>query len=349
MPAPIFYVAMTIDTEPDNQWANHRNRTNDNIFWLHPLQRLLARFSARPTYLLTYNVATDPQALRTLTELLDVSPAEIGAHLHPWDNAPFTTEGWDTAHAVFPHDLPLELFERKLSALVEAISREFRPPTAHRAGRFGFVAAHARVLESLGFEVDCSVTPLLDRRDKVGRPLDQGGQGGRDFRNAPLDAYRLAYGDECRIGASRLVELPLTAGLTRRWPEHAQRWLARGPRYLRGALSRTRIARIVTASPVQFSARDITAMLASHLARGSHVINLTFHSSELMPGGSPLFPTQAEVDHLLRKLETILDWLSRRAGCRFATATEAARALARHGWVRADPSVHGHDSPAPIR
>ena len=340
----MFYVAFTIDTEPDNQWADHRCRSNRNIGSLLPLQKLLARFGATPTYLVTYNVATDPESVRTLRELLDVCPTEIGAHMHPWDNEPFTPDGWDVEHAVFPHDLPIELFERKLSALVGAICRDFPHPTAYRAGRFGFVGAHARVLESLGFEVDCSITPLIDRRDKIGRPLRQGGLGGRDFREAPLDAYRLAYADACRVGTSRLIELPLTSGVTRRWPEHAQHWLARTPWYVRGVLSRTRIVRIVTGSPVQFRLADIIAMLASTLARGAHAINLTFHSSELMPGGSPLFPSQSEVDQFLRKIEAILDWLGRRGGCQFASATQVARALARRGWIKGKHESGSYDN-----
>src|SRR5437660_4968646 len=149
-PTHDFHVALTVDTEPDNQWANHRCRTNRNILWLQPLQTLLARFGAKPTYLLTYNVATERQSVAALRTLLDICPTEIGAHLHPWDNEPFTPEGWDTEHPVFPHDLPIELFERKLSALVDAISQNFSAPTAYRAGRFGFVGAHVKVLESLG-------------------------------------------------------------------------------------------------------------------------------------------------------------------------------------------------------
>src|SRR5262249_18372761 len=271
-----FTVSFTIDTEPDNQWSSHRITSVANIDWLPPLQHLFARYGARPTYLLTHAVAIDAKAVASLKALMKICPGEIGAHMHPWDNPPFSPEGWDSQYAVFPHDLPLDLFAQKLRSLVAAITREFAPPRSYRAGRFGFVGEHVRVLEDCGFEVDCSVTPLIDRRGKFGLPPERGGRGARDFRRAPLDAYCPDTANECEIGTSRLIEIPVTSGATRDVPIWGLRAMANLPRRARGALARAGIVRLVTASPVQFAAQEIMRMLRAALRRGTPVVNFTF-------------------------------------------------------------------------
>jgi len=315
----------TIDTEPDNQWSDHTIDTVNNVSWLRPLQELFANAGATPAYLLTYAVATDSDAVKILHELCRYCPTEIGAHLHPWDNEPFSDDGWDRKHPVFPHDLPIELFHRKMSALVRAIGDEFPSPMTYRAGRFGFVAEHIHVLESLGFVVDCSVTSLVDRRGKYGVPQNEGGLGGRDFRSAPIDPYHPSYKDECLDGDARLLEIPVTAGATRFLGDRWLRRLAHTPRYMRGAMARLGMVRMLTASPVQFRLDDILAMLDAAVRRGAPAINLTFHSSEVMPGGSPNFPDQASVDNLLHKVKSILTWASEHDRCRFMPTSEFAR------------------------
>ena len=43
--------------------------------------------------------------------------------------------------------------------------------------------------------------------------------------------------------------------------------------------------------------------------RGGKVLTLFWHSSEMMPGGSPHVPDQAAADALLRKTGDFLSWL----------------------------------------
>ena len=46
-----------------------------------------------------------------------------------------------------------------------------------------------------------------------------------------------------------------------------------------------------------------------HRRRGGRVLTLFFHSSELQPGASRLFPTEAAVSRFVGKIRTFLTWL----------------------------------------
>jgi hypothetical protein len=58
-----------------------------------------------------------------------------------------------------------------------------------------------------------------------------------------------------------------------------------------------------------------------------------FHSSELMPGGSPYRPTQASVDELLALLDALFESLRRR-GHGFVTLGAAGRELQSFAGLR---------------
>ena len=48
-----------------------------------------------------------------------------------------------------------------------------------------------------------------------------------------------------------------------------------------------------------------------HVRRGGRALTLFWHSSELLPGGSPHFPDQAAVDAFLGKVRRFAAWLRR--------------------------------------
>jgi hypothetical protein len=65
---------------------------------------------------------------------------------------------------------------------------------------------------------------------------------------------------------------------------------------------------------------------ASRLAReGASCFNIIFHSSELLPGGSPYTPDQASVDRFLADLEALLLHLTGTLGVVGRTYAEFAR------------------------
>ena len=88
------YLLAGIDTEGDNQWdpAARANQAFENIYALPRLHALFARHAVRPTYVITYPVASDPRSGDVLRGLLAGGDCEIGAHHHAWETPPCTAE-----------------------------------------------------------------------------------------------------------------------------------------------------------------------------------------------------------------------------------------------------------------
>jgi len=288
-------VIVTIDTEADNQWAYNEVVTTENLNYVPRFQRLCERYGLRPTYLCTFEGVESSHFESVLRPYQERGAAEIGAHLHPWTNPPFgpaARAGIDKdAYPAYPSELTLKDFSAKLTVLTDRIAvRTGRAPTSYRAGRWGFTAAHVAVLVRLGYAVDCSVTPLVSWADHAGRR-----GGGPDFRAAPLVPYFLDPTDVCRAGPSTLLEVPVTIVLDRQWfrpyPE--------------------------------MSAEQLLEVYRVASAQKLPALEMMLHSSELMPGGSPDYPTEASVEQVYAKLERVFAQLAR-DGCHGATLSAFA-------------------------
>src|SRR4029078_8417886 len=129
---------------------SHARQTFKNIYALPVLHALFARHGVRPTYVITYPVATDPQSAEVLRALQAGGDCEIGAHHHAWETPPCTAE--DVRRHPYASNLPLRQFEDQLAQLSDAIERAVgRRAVSYRSGRFGFSAAHVAALEKLGY------------------------------------------------------------------------------------------------------------------------------------------------------------------------------------------------------
>lgn len=293
------YLLVGIDTEGDNQWdaAARANQTFENIHALPRLHTLFARHGVRPTYVVTHPVACDARSAEVLRSLLAGDDCEIGAHHHAWETPPFTPE--DVRRHPYASALPLDRFEAQLASLTDGIAAAVGVrPLSYRSGRFGFSAAHVPALERQGYLVESSVAPLFYESHK----------GGPEFVEAPLRPYFLAYDSATRPGSSNVLEVPVSAALNRRVPRALQYAYARAPRpyTTKRVLRALGVIRVRWLRPSYSSAKDMMA-LGRDLARaGEPVLNLLFHSSEAIVGGSPYNRTQAELDAFFERLEQFL-------------------------------------------
>jgi hypothetical protein len=309
------HLLVGIDTEGDNQWdAKARaNQTFENIYALPRLHALFARHGVRPTYVITYPVAKDPRSADVLQTLVRSGDCEIGAHHHVWETPPCTAD--DVRRHAYASTLPRSQFEAQLEVLTDAIVDGVGVrPVSYRSGRFGFSADHVAALERLGYLIESSVAPLFNEAHK----------GGPEFVEAPLTPYFLAYDDASRAGASNLLEVPVSAGLNRWLPKRLQYAYARAPRpYTTKRLLRVLgLLRLRWLRPSYSSLDDMTS-LARDLARaGEPVLNLLFHSSEAIVGGSPYNRTAAELDAFCDRLERFLTFATNDLGAVPATFAE---------------------------
>jgi hypothetical protein len=153
-------------------------------------------------------------------------------------------------------------------------------------------------LEQAGYTVESTVTPLFNESHK----------GGPDFVGAGLRPYFLAYDDVRRPGSSAVVEVPVSAGLNRSVPRFIERAYARAPRqyFTRRVLRRLGIARMLWLRPSYSSLVDMQNLARRIRAGGVPILNVIFHSSEAIVGGSPYNRTPGELAAFLERLERFL-------------------------------------------
>lgn len=329
-------IAVTVDTEADNQWLHGAPLATENVRFWQPFQELCERFEAPPTYLITSEMADDGKATAFLTAAVERGAAEVGGHLHPWTTPPFDDRPGlaynDPRHA-FPCQLDEAMLRAKLQTLTAQIGERFgRAPTSFRAGRFGVNATLARLLAELGYEIDSSVTPFVSWRSTAGMP----GREGPDFRHHTVTPFRVAG-----VRAPGLVELPVTIlptyALLRRFPRLLDLYQTLPARAARRATGRRLRPQPLWLCPFpSHDERDLRSVLREAERQRLTFAVFVLHSSELMPQGSPYRPTAASVNALLGLIEGFLAY-ARGLGHGFCTLTQAGRELAADGRLPTRP------------
>jgi hypothetical protein len=315
--APAFLI--TIDTECDNAWARSHTVTTRNVAYLPRFQALCERHGLRPTYLTNWEMATDPVFQEFGRDLLARGAGEIGMHLHAWNSPPIVplTED-DYVHHPYLIEYPQDLLREKVKVMTCTLEDVFGVKMlSHRAGRFSFDAVYARALIEHGYRVDCSVTPNVSWTGYKGDP---NGTGGTDFSAFPECAYFLDHDDISRRGSSPLLEVPVTVTAP---------YISRTGRMARAILETNRLGakvarrlwpRCAWLYPKGNNHRALPGLLRAALADGRDHAEFMIHSSELMPGGGPRFPTDRSIEVLYDTLEAL--FASARKGFAACTLSE---------------------------
>jgi hypothetical protein len=312
---PLFMVG--IDTEADDQWSfeGRKRLSVENARALPRLQTLCETYGVRPTYLVTHEMATREPSLGVLRALVASGQCEIGAHLHPWSSPPWREE--DLA-GTYPSQLDAGLLEKQLTELTEAIESSLGVrPVSYRAGRLGLDGRSLKILEKLGYRVDTSVDPLFNETRK----------GGPTFAGAPLSPYWPSHEDVRRAGTSTVLEIPISSATTPRLPKALEARFTSLPAIpWRGVMKRLGL-RGVWLRPSYSGVEDAKALASTLVARGVPTLNMLFHSSELVPGGSPYNKESGDVDRFFERLERIFEHVMKRLEARGVTYRECADVL----------------------
>jgi hypothetical protein len=288
---PAVYLCVSIDCECDKgpKWRCRKPMgfagVHDGMAKrLHPL---FVEYGAKPTYLLSPEVLRDDKCVETLSAL---EGCELGTHLHGEYAEPGAHEPDETA--AFQRDYPPDIERQKLTYLTDLFRRAFgRAPRSFRAGRFGIGEHSLGILADLGYAVESSVTPHMDWSDV--------GAKGLAFLDAPTQPYHPDAKRPERVGASPLLEVPVTirpraiAGLPFVGRVLEPRWLrpTKGSGEALVRLAREEIADARAKAP----ARPV-------------VLNAMLHNVEIVPGMSPYAQTEAEAEGILGRLRALLNF-----------------------------------------
>lgn len=321
-----------IDAEEEFDWGRFSadSASVANIAAQGPAQRLFERHACRPTYLVDYPVASQDAAFRPLAEWRADGLCGIGAQLHAWVTPPH--EERVSARNSFAGNLPAALEAAKLERLTETIAHNFgAPPTIYRAGRYGTGPNTVPLLLRLGYRMDCSVLPVTDFSAIGGPDYSR-------FRHRPF------WLDHDRT----LLELPLTCAFIGRLAGMAAPVSLYGAlgRRLRvpGILSRLGLLDRVRLSPEGQTLDEAKALTRALLAGGDRLLALTYHSSSLLPGGSPYVRDRRDLSAFLGWLEAYLEFFFGQLGGQAVTPDQVYDAARRS--VRA--GTEGQGAPVPM-
>jgi hypothetical protein len=324
---------ITIDTEEDD-WGEYRTSgfSVENIGIIPRLQALLDRYGAIPTYLATYPVVTSDAARAVFLDILARNGCEIGAHCHPWNTPPFEEE-ISARHSMICN-LPYSTVVKKIAALQNAITESLSVvPCCFRSGRWGFGPNVAAAIHKLGFRIDTSVTPFIDWTVYAGP----------DFRTAPFRSYRFSPSDIQSLAPDGgLLEVPPTIGFLQKNYELCRRvikWRRIASRLrVMGMLETARLVNLRWLSPELSSGEDMVALAKTALLARASCLNMTFHSTTLLPGKSPYVQSLAALDSFLGKIEMVLEFAAHE-GMVFAPLSRALEDIAAPARVATGVSI----------
>lgn len=311
---------VTIDTEEDN-WARYSATDNPvtNIERIPALQSLFDEYGVRPTYLVSYPVATNPRSVEILRSILEQGKCEIGMHCHPWNTPPLEEKAAIRGRDTMLCNLPDNLIREKIAFLHYTISENFGiTPVSFRAGRWGFSATAADALCDLGYKVESSVTPFVSWL----------GYQGPDYSDFGPDWFRFgSKGLEVQNNTDPLLEVPVSIGFLQPGQEGC-RHLAKALKnslarrlHIGGVLERMKLLNLVWLSPEMSSVQEMTALAGRMRKNGCAFLNLTFHSTSLKAGLSPFVQSAADGDLFWKKLSYFFS-AAREAGWKSLTLTE---------------------------
>lgn len=303
-------LVITIDTEPDNQWAiPSPDRPAGPLEFANTrgARRLIDFLDGQGTpgtWLTSYAVARDTGSVQTLREAA-ARGHEIGGHLHGWETPPFTPADRVAHPYIYEYEPAVRL--EKLRAVTLAIEDAFgRRPVSYRAGRWGIDETERVHLAALGYAIDSSVVPGHSFATSIGLS-----RGGPDFRAAldggPPEPYRCGGLWEVPVSATTIGLLPAAGarGLSAR--------LARSLSYRSGVTARAArralaagVCRLVWVRPLVHPRRDLVRAALSLVEQGASLINVMFHSSEAFEGTSPRTRRREDVERFYGDLAEVL-------------------------------------------
>ena len=301
-------VFFTIDTEEDN-WGDYRTvgNTTENVAQIPLIQDIFDHYGAMPNYMINWPVVMDNRSRDVLLKILAKGKCEIGNHCHPWNTPPF--EENIEARNTMMSNLPYGLIKKKITNLHQAIiDRMGVAPRCFRTGRWAFSSNVARVIHDLGYKVDSSVTPFIDWSS----------YHGPDFRRAQSTIYRFNPNNILRPEADgTMLEVQASIGFYQknfRRNQLIRNSIANGPLAkfrIIGILDRLKLLNLRWLSPELTNGLDMIRLSKAFMKTGHQFLNMSFHSTSLLPGKSPFVRDHNQLKSFLERIEMFLNFATK--------------------------------------
>lgn len=281
---------ITIDTEPDCDvhWKRSQPLSFESVLSgipdiLRPIWKL---YTVKPVYFVSPEVVNNAQCCEVLKNEIELG-AEIGAHLHSEYIEPQAR--YSKSDGTISNEFPCYAYSddiefEKIKNLTDLIKQNLNTrPASYRAARYGADLATIKSLERLGYKVDSSVTPYINWSSV----------GGPNHSTAPGQPYFVNNENLYCPGSMKILEVPVTIS-KKRLPFLPDKWLFY--RWLR---------------PTHMTVFEMKTIVNEFITDFENpVLNMMFHSMEIIPGKSPYVRTGFEQKFFLRRLEKIIRYMT---------------------------------------
>ena len=323
-------VLITIDVEEEGLFRDRyplQVKDVENVPFLSVLDALVQKHALRPSLLVSYQVIRHQPHAEYLIALNEKWNGELGLHLHPWNTPPLVDLPY--AEPICSEKMPDDLLAAKLQTLIDRFIRLGQYPTAFRMGRFNLGHRLFGVLEKTPVIVDSSIAPMRCYYREL------------NHFSAPSDPYYPDPRCPTRPGGSSILEVPVTIlPLVKSAGPMLAHMAARRPTMVPWISKMAMYGGSIPAQPNWTGLAIVKMAILLHLLRGGHALTITLHSSELMPGGSPLRKTWHQVRQFLDRLDHLLEWLRQWAHVEPVTLSALARQMQAVGDP-GPPASHG--------
>lgn len=295
------YFIITVDTEGDNLWNYHFGDkiTTYNTHFIPRFQDLCSQYGFLPVYLTNYEMIKDDDYVNYIKGVVAKNQCEVGIHVHAWNNPPFFDLGRGISDNTYLIEYPLDVMKQKFATTYNLIKEKIGiPPVSHRAGRWAMNKDYYQILKDFNILVDCSHTPHIDWSSSKGYTI-----GGPDYRN--VNSLPSFINDVLEVPVSIF---PSNEKIRLGWKSQLYYY------YKRMKIPR----KVIWLRPAQSSLNDMKKLvdIFSNNEKCNY-LEFMVHSSELMPGGSPYFPTKESIERMYRNMADIFDYIKNKGyeGC----------------------------------
>ena len=290
------YFIITVDTEGDNIWSCLPKRNQllfpetQNAQYLQRFQQLCDKYQFYPTYFVDYEMANASEFIQLGREIRKKNCGEIGMHMHAFSTPPFyeltDLRGRGLA---FAGEYPSKVLFQKMEYMTKMLQDIFQIEIlSHRGGRWYLDNRILKILDKLGYLVDCTVTPGINWQSTRG-------QTGRS-RGSNYCRYR---SNVYQVKESNLWELPVTI-INKKKINFA---------------SRDRLPIKVQNIWLRPNGKNLKDMiwLVNKIDRSRvDYIEFMIHSSELMAGANPTFKTSKDIDQLYQQMDALFMYVKKK-------------------------------------
>lgn len=288
------YFIITVDTEGDDLWSWRPGKeiTTENVVYLPRFQKLCNEYGFKPVWLTNYEMIMDPRYVEFVSNVVESNMGEVGMHLHAWNNPPIVDLPVAQDGAPYLIEYPYGTMDEKIGFLTELIAEKVGVrPVSHRAGRWAVNQDYYELLAKHGYQVDCSVTPHVNWKTSMGQT--EGAQG-IDYTDSGESPFFVTCDNKKQI-----LEVPVTIRNTRRF--------IRPDKFSMHTMASTMYhclkPRTIWMRPMKSNLNSMLTLSDIVLSEQTDYIEFMIHSSELMPGGSPNYKSQDDIETLYSDME----------------------------------------------